>query len=105
MVKLTLTVLLSDSDDMSSEDEINDDEKCCVCNLFTPTEARQSFSLIFTKRIKCDYCTHWVHLKYCSKQSVIRRGYTLETHFIVTEYAYLIPEKMLSFHFLLYGLC
>jgi len=35
---------ISDSDDMSSQDEIDDDDKCCVSNLFTP-----SFSLIFTK--------------------------------------------------------
>ena len=57
-----------------SESEISEEEKCCVCKLFTPTELRKSVSLVFTKWGQCVKCGHWVHLIYCSKVRVLRRG-------------------------------
>jgi hypothetical protein len=38
--------------------QIRDDEKCCVCKLFTPKEVRESPCLIFTKWLQCDQCKH-----------------------------------------------
>ena len=60
------------SDESSSEDE--DNTKCCVCGKFTPDEVRRSHSVIFTKWVACDGCSHWTHLIYCTKVRVIRRG-------------------------------
>ena len=65
--------LAYDSTDVESdmESEILDDEKCCVCNKFTPDEVRLSISVIFTKWVKCDNrkCLHWTHLKYCTDKT------------------------------------
>ncbi|KAH3872359.1 hypothetical protein DPMN_035575 [Dreissena polymorpha] len=47
--------------DESLEDE-DETEMCCVCSLFTPSAVRQSSSLVF------------VHLIYCTKLRVVRRG-------------------------------
>lgn len=66
---------VSDSGD-SSVDELTDDETCCVCKLFQPKELHHCISVVFTKWALCDFpsCTHWTHLKYCCKQSVVRRN-------------------------------
>ena len=69
---LTNTNSTSESD---SEDEnrIRDDEKCCVCKLFTPKEIRESPCLIFTKWLQCDQYKHWFHLVYSTEKRVIRK--------------------------------
>ena len=56
-----------------SEEAVPDQDKCCVCKLYTPVEIRHSLSLIFTKWVQCDRCPHWVHLIYCTKQRVVRK--------------------------------
>ncbi|KAH3737681.1 hypothetical protein DPMN_044274 [Dreissena polymorpha] len=38
----------------SNDESIDDEEKCCVCNLFTPQEVSGATSLIFTKWAQCD---------------------------------------------------
>ena len=70
-----------------SEDEnaISEDEKCCVCKLFTPKEVRESPCLIFTKWAQCDSCQHWVHLIYCTTVRVIRKGDQFLCHHCKTE--------------------
>ena len=65
---------LADSEDFTDESVDEDDEKCCVCNKFTPDEVRQSISLVFTKWAQCDFCSHWVHLIYCTEVRFIRFG-------------------------------
>ncbi|KAK3084919.1 hypothetical protein FSP39_021481 [Pinctada imbricata] len=57
-----------------SEEAIKESDKCCVCKLYTPVEIRNSVSLIFTKWVACDNCSHWVHLIYCTEERVIRKG-------------------------------
>ncbi|KAJ8312951.1 hypothetical protein KUTeg_010324 [Tegillarca granosa] len=59
---------------MSSCDKMEDSEKCCVCNQFTPKEIRDSNFLEFTQWVQCDTCAHWVHLKYCTSVRVVRLG-------------------------------
>ena len=68
-------IYMSDSD-VTDDDQIEENEKCCVCKQFTPSEVRNSTSIIFTKWAKCDgiECPHWVHLRYCTQVTVIRRG-------------------------------
>lgn len=60
--------------DTESESEVRVEEKCCVCKQFIPDEVRRSVSLIFTKLAQCDSCGHWIHLVYCTKVRVLRRG-------------------------------
>ena len=65
---------LESSDSQSDDDEIPDEEKCCVCKKYTPEAVRNSVSIIFPKWVQCDNCPHWTHLIYCTKVRVIRRG-------------------------------
>ncbi|CAC5401666.1 unnamed protein product [Mytilus coruscus] len=57
-----------------SESDIREDEKLCVCKKFVPEQVKQSSSLIFTKWAQCEKCERWVHLIYCTKVRIIRRG-------------------------------
>ena len=71
--------LVPDSSD-SEDSDVSEEEKCCVCGLWTPKELSRSASIIFTKWVKCDGithgkpCQHWTHLTYCTNVRVIRRG-------------------------------
>ena len=62
---------LEDVDDDEFDD--NDDEKCCICNKFQPSELENCQSFVFVKWAKCDLCDHWKHLIYCSDVGVVRR--------------------------------
>ncbi|XP_041376339.1 uncharacterized protein LOC121388791 isoform X2 [Gigantopelta aegis] len=68
----------------NSDIDIEESEKCCVCHMFTPTQVRQSISVVFTKWVQCDGCPHWVHLGYCTKERVIRLGDNFFCHHCVT---------------------
>ena len=71
-----INLVLSSDHDLSdsSDDDMSESEKCCVCKLFTPAEVRHSVSLIFTKWVQCCKCPHWVHLGYCTNERVVRRA-------------------------------
>jgi hypothetical protein len=75
-----INLLLQSSDSSEDDDDIPDKEKCCFCGLFTPKEKKNEVFISFTKWAQCDGmpqgkpCLHWVHLKYCTKVSVLRRG-------------------------------
>lgn len=58
-----------------SDDDISEEEKCCVCHEFQPIELKQCVSLVFTKWAQRDIpqCNHWTNLVYCYKQRVVRR--------------------------------
>ena len=62
------------TEDSEDSVRIDDADKCCVCGLFTPKEVRDCVSLIFTSWVQCDRCPHWVHLRFCTKERVIRKG-------------------------------
>ena len=66
----------SSIDDSASDSDIPDEEKCCICKMYTPKEIRESNTIKFTKWVQCDNmaCRHWVHLKFCTSLSVIRKG-------------------------------
>ena len=64
----------NDHDDDSEPMEIREEEKCCKCKLFEPKELRHNNYVELVKWAQCDKCPHWVHLKYCSSERVIRRG-------------------------------
>jgi hypothetical protein len=66
---------LVNTTDFSSDEEIEDNDKCCVCKLFQPKELHGCVSLVFTKWAQCDSsgCSHWTHLQFCCRQTVIRR--------------------------------
>ena len=52
--------------DSSTDEEIEESEKCCVCHLYRPTELTKSDSIYFTSWGQCMYdnCGHWTRLKY-----------------------------------------
>lgn len=61
--------------DSEAENDIAEEDKCCVCHKFQPEELKNCVSLIFTQWAQCDYemCKHWTHLTYCCKVRVVRR--------------------------------
>ena len=65
-------IYISDSSDFTDDED--DGTLCCVCNLWTPKEIRNSVSLLFTKWAECHGCGHWTHLIYCTEQRVVRMG-------------------------------
>ncbi|XP_053408884.1 uncharacterized protein LOC128559893 [Mercenaria mercenaria] len=62
------------TDESDSDFEVDDGDKCCVCNMLSPTELKGCTSITFVKWGKCDFCPHWVHLKYCTAVKVLRRA-------------------------------
>ncbi|MEW8543568.1 MAG: hypothetical protein AB2693_08525 [Candidatus Thiodiazotropha sp.] len=65
---------LMSSDESSDYASDGDDEKCCVCDSWQPEAIRGCQSIIFVKWAKCDFCSHWTHLQFCTEVRVIRRG-------------------------------
>ncbi|XP_053385760.1 uncharacterized protein LOC128550546 [Mercenaria mercenaria] len=71
---------IQDSDEETLSDSDKEEDKCCVCKKFSPSEVSKSVSLIFVKWAQCDGlrngqpCKHWVHLTYCTPVRVVRRG-------------------------------
>ena len=61
-----------DSSDYSSDNE--DQTLCCVCDATQPEAFKKSDFLKLLTWAKCDYCTHWTHLQFCTEVRVIRRG-------------------------------
>lgn len=66
--------LPAEDEDSSSDSEAGDGELCCVCKKSTPAELRDCISIVFVKWGQCDVCGHWVHLQFCTKVRVLRRG-------------------------------
>jgi hypothetical protein len=46
--------LHTDTDVETDEEEISEEEKCCVCKNFTPDDVRNSVSISFAKLVKYD---------------------------------------------------
>ena len=63
-----------DTEDESDDSSTSDEDKCCVCGDWQPEAIRECHSIIFVNWAKCDYCTHWTHLQYCSEVRVVGRG-------------------------------
>ena len=57
-----------------SEDSEEEEEKCCMCGKWEPEAIRECASVIFVKWAKCDHCSHWTHLHFCSQVKFLRRG-------------------------------
>ena len=58
----------------SKDDEMREEDLCCVCKEFTPDLIRKSASLLFTKWVQCTSCFHWVHLGICTEKRVVSLG-------------------------------
>ncbi|KAH3870771.1 hypothetical protein DPMN_033961 [Dreissena polymorpha] len=59
---------------MDSDDDIeSEEEKCCVCGKFFPEKSDYDHINI-VQRGQCDTCNKWVHLKFCTRVKVLRRG-------------------------------
>lgn len=60
-------------DDESDFDNEYDDDKCCVCNLFSPPGLKECNDVVIVKWAECTKCGHWCHLRFCSAVKVVRR--------------------------------
>ena len=65
-------VVTSEYSEESTDEETEDDIKCCVCNSTSPVGSLWSHTV--TPWVQCDKCGHWVHLKFCTEVRVVRRG-------------------------------
>ena len=65
--------LLSEDNEDSDESAADSEDMCCVCLGWQPVEIRGCNTVVFVTWGKCDFCTHWTHLKYCSQVRVLRR--------------------------------
>lgn len=68
-----LAILSEESEGSSGEEDIGEEEKCCVCKKWEPDEMRGSDYISFVTWGKCDFCSHWTHLKTCTEVRVLRR--------------------------------
>ena len=68
-----LDILSEDSEGSLRDEDIGEEEKCCVCKKWEPDEIRGSAYISFVNWAKCDFCPHWTHLKTCTEVRVIRR--------------------------------
>ena len=68
-----LESLSEDSEGILTDEDIGEEEKCCVCKKWEPDEIRGSAYIAFVSWGKCDFCLHWTHLKTFTEIRVIRR--------------------------------
>ncbi|KAH3840748.1 hypothetical protein DPMN_114204 [Dreissena polymorpha] len=47
---------------------------CCVCRMISPPNFPDSPYLTILTWGECTICSHWVHLKFCTKTRVVRRN-------------------------------
>ena len=57
-----------------SADSEEEEEKCCLSGKWEPKVKRECASVILVKWAKCDHCSHWSHLHFCSQVNFLRRG-------------------------------
>ena len=55
------------------DEDITDEEKCCVCASFSPPDLKKCQYLKIVSWGQCDMCNHWVHLSFCTPERVVRR--------------------------------
>jgi hypothetical protein len=67
---------LDDIDDLDESDDLDDvseSDLCCVCKKMSPPGIKECPDLVIVKWAQCDKCSHWTHLRFCSKVRVVRR--------------------------------
>ena len=57
----------------SDTDDESPSEKCCICQRNEPPQLRDLPYITFVNWANCDRCPHWVHLKFCIPQRVVRK--------------------------------
>ena len=62
------------TDNDSDVDYTDDEETCCVCDKWQPKDLEKLAGIVFVKWGKCDFCSHWTHLNFCTPVKVLRRG-------------------------------
>ncbi|XP_071085812.1 uncharacterized protein [Haliotis cracherodii] len=48
-----------------------DDQKCCVCGKLEPPGLAGEVSIVIVEWVQCDSCSHWTHLRFCTKVGVV----------------------------------
>ena len=70
----------AESDSDMDTDDISDSDLCCVCHKFSPPNLNDRPYLKIVSWAQCTTCNHWVHLSFCHRQTVVRRGDTFLCH-------------------------
>ncbi|XP_062586317.1 uncharacterized protein LOC134247943 [Saccostrea cucullata] len=71
--KKTKDPIIEDGSDCEAQTE---DEVCCVCQRWEPAGLRSIPGILFVQWGKCDFCSHWTHLKFCTNVRVLRTSST-----------------------------
>ena len=70
-----------EEEEKEEETTIEDADKCCVCQRFSPPpNLNDNPYLKIVNWAKCDSCSHWVHLVFCTNQRTVRRNDSFLCH-------------------------
>ena len=49
---------------------------CCKCTTFSPNSLHEQLysEVVIVNWARCDFCSHWTHLRFCCPERVVRRN-------------------------------
>ena len=89
-----INLIAEDSVATDIDDGDDDEGKCCVCNDWQPVELRQCQNIVFVSWAKCDFCEHWIHLKFCSDVRILWTSATFWCPHCIVESAKVLTNKL-----------
>ena len=57
----------------SEDSDLDEEEPCCVCNLFSPPGMKNRTSIHVVSWAQCTQCLHWCHLSFCVPEVSVRK--------------------------------
>ena len=61
------------NEELSFDDSVEDNEPCCICGVVEPAALKTQSYIEFVNWAQCHLFEHWVHLKFCVPQRVLRK--------------------------------
>ena len=71
--KIHVSTIETENEEFSFDDSVEDNEPCCICGVVEPAALTTQSYIEFVNWAQCHLCEHWVHLKFCVPQRVVRK--------------------------------